>query len=85
MPVWTFSDGNIYQSTNSAPSVAVGNIWFSDVEFEGTLTVEHTKKEQGEDNDYVGVVFSFQVTKRDFSAVSIALLWFPYYTFLIVT
>ena len=59
-PKWNFTDadrGNIYQSQNSAPGVLVGNIWFSDVEYEGTLTVANANN----DHDFVGVVFSFQV------------------------
>ena len=59
-PLWdlTGGDGNIYQSANSAPGVAVGDVWFSDVDYEGVITVENT-----EDRDFVGVVFSFQVRK----------------------
>ena len=55
--MWTFTEGgNIFQSVNSAAGVAVGDIWFTDVEFEGTLVVETSH-----DADFVGVVFSFQV------------------------
>ena len=57
-PIWIFSDQGkeIFQQLNSDPTVAVGSIWFSDVDYEGTLIVENEK-----DDDWVGVVFSFQV------------------------
>ena len=57
-PVWnlTGGDGNIFQERNSVPSVAVGDISFSDVDYEGAITVEVST-----DHDFVGVVFSFQV------------------------
>ena len=57
-PLWdlTGGDGNIYQSANSAPGVVVGNALFSDVDYEGTITVEEIR-----DHDFVDVVFSFQV------------------------
>lgn len=60
-PKWDFTDagrGNIYQSQNSPPSVAVGDLWFSDVDYEGSITVEQDNKI---DHDFVGVVFSYQV------------------------
>ena len=60
-PVWNFTDadrGNIYQSQNSAPSVAIGDFLFSDVDYEGSITVE---QDNSIDHDFVGVVFSFQV------------------------
>ena len=63
-PVWNSTDMvggenfTLYQSANSAPGVAVGDVWFSDVDYEGVITVENT-----EDRDFVGVVFSFQVRK----------------------
>ena len=60
-PKWDFTDadrGNIYQSENSAPSVAVGDLWFSDVDYEGSITVE---QDNSIDHDFVGVVFSYQV------------------------
>ena len=58
-PLWEFTDEGkeIYQSVNSDPSVAVGDTRFSNVDYEGTLFVH---KIAG-DNDWVGVVFSFQV------------------------
>ena len=61
-PLWdlTRGDGNIYQSGNSAPGVAVGDVWFTDVDYEGVITVENIK-----DHDFVGVVFSFQVKNKD--------------------
>ena len=56
-PVWKFTEGgNIYQSVNCAPGVAVGDIWFTDVEYEGIITVA-----QNYDYEFIGVVFSFQV------------------------
>ena len=56
-PTWTFTEGgNVYQSVNCAPGVAVGDIWFTDVEYEGIITVD-----QNYDYDFMGVVFSFQV------------------------
>ena len=63
-PVWNFTDNNggenftAYQSINSAPGVAVGDIWFSDVDYEGSVTVEQNNTI---DHDFVGVVFAFQV------------------------
>ena len=57
-PVWTFTDEGkeIYQGVNSSPGVAVGNTRFSDVDYDGTFFVH-----KNWDNDWVGVVFSFQV------------------------
>ena len=56
-PVWEFTDGgNIYQGANTAAGVAVGDLWFTDVEYEGTITVETDF-----DPDFVGVVFAYQV------------------------
>ena len=58
-PEWIFSDKGkeITQKKNSFPTVAVANVWFSGVDYEGTLIVETEQ-----DDDWVGVVFSFQVT-----------------------
>ena len=57
-PIWTFTDEGkeIYQGVNSSPGVAVGNTRFSDVDYDGTFFVH-----KNWDNDWVGVVFSFQV------------------------
>ena len=41
---------------NCAAGVAVGDRWFTDLEYEGTITVGTDK-----DADFVGVVFAFQV------------------------
>ena len=59
-PEWIFSDKGkeITQKKNSFPTVAVANVWFSDVDYEGTLIVETEA-----DDDWVGVVFSFQVMR----------------------
>jgi len=56
-PIWTFTDEGkeIYQGVNSSPGVAVGNTRFSDVDYDGTFFVH-----KNWDNDWVGVVFSFQ-------------------------
>ena len=57
-PIWTFTDEGkeIYQGVNSSPGVAVGNTRFTDVDYDGTFFVH-----KNWDNDWVGVVFSFQV------------------------
>ena len=56
-PTWKFTEGgNIYQSVNCAAGVAVGDLWFTDVEYEGTVAVI-----QNYDYDFMGVVFAFQV------------------------
>ena len=54
--MWKFTDDGIYQSANTAAGVAVGDLWFNEVEFEGTITVQTTF-----DPDFVGVVFAYQV------------------------
>ena len=57
-PIWTFTDEGkeIYQGVNSSPGVAVGDTRFSDVDYDGTFFIH-----KNWDNDWVGVVFSFQV------------------------
>ena len=58
-PIWKITDEGkeIYQGVNSDPSVAVGDTRFSNVDHEGTFFVHNNSG----DNDWVGVVFSFQV------------------------
>ena len=58
-PVWEFKNGGkeIQQKINSAPGVAIGSDQLGGVDFEGTFFVA----DRG-DNDYIGVVFSFQVS-----------------------
>ena len=58
-PIWKITDEGkeIYQGVNSDPSVAVGDTRFSNVDYEGTFFVHNNSG----DNDWVGVVFSFQV------------------------
>merc|ERR1712227_965083 len=56
-PVWTFTDNGkeIYQAINSAPGAGIGDTFFNDIEFEGTIYVSDTS-----DDDFVGAIFSFQ-------------------------
>jgi len=56
-PVWTFKDEGkeIHQGVNSSPGVAVGDTRFTDVVYGGTFFIH-----KNWDNDWVGVVFSFQ-------------------------
>ena len=58
-PVWKFKDDGkeIVQKLNSAPGIAVGKERFSGVEYEGTIFVGDPY-----DDDWVGVIFSFQVS-----------------------
>lgn len=62
-PIWTFTDEGkeIYQGVNSSPGVAVGDTRFSDVDYDGTFFIH-----KNWDNDWVGVVFSFQVNYNSF-------------------
>ena len=57
-PVWKFKDDGkeIVQKLNSAPGIAIGKERFSGVEYEGTILVGDPY-----DDDWVGVIFSFQV------------------------
>ena len=57
-PQWEFRDEGkeIYQALNSDPGVAIGDVKFAGVEFEGTMFVDCCL-----DNDWIGAVFSFQV------------------------
>ena len=57
-PIWKITDEGkeIYQGVNSAPTVAVGDTRFSNVDYEGTFFIHANW-----DDDWVGVVFSFQV------------------------
>ena len=56
-PIWTFHDEGkeIYQEVNSSPGVAIGDVAFTNVDFDGTFYIDDT------DSDFVGVIFSFQV------------------------
>ena len=58
-PVWKFKDDGkvIIQKLNSAPGIAIGKESFSGVEYEGTLFIGDPY-----DDDWVGVIFSFQVS-----------------------
>ena len=57
-PIWTFHDEGkeIYQEVNSSPGVAIGDVAFTNVDFDGTFFVHDTT-----DADWVGAVFAFQV------------------------
>ena len=57
-PQWEFrNEGKeIYQKLNSAPFLAIGGAQLADVDFEATLFVGTSA-----DNDWIGVLFSFQV------------------------
>ena len=46
----------ILESLNSYPAVAYGNVMFADVEYDGTFFINDNI-----DNDWVGVIFSYQV------------------------
>ena len=58
-PVWEFRNGGkeIQQKVNSAPGVAIGSDQLGGVDFEGTFFVADRI-----DDDWIGVIFSFQVS-----------------------
>ena len=58
-PVWEFKDDGkeIIQKINSAPGIAIGKESFSGVEYEGTVFIGDPY-----DDDWVGVIFSYQVS-----------------------
>ena len=62
-PVWEFRDDGkeILQKLNSAPGIAIGKERFAGVEYEGTIFIGPNILETYLDNDWVGVIFSFQV------------------------
>ena len=59
-PEWEFKDGGkeIIQKLNSGPGIAIGGDMLTGVQFEGTIFVSDTS-----DNDWLGSIFSFQVSK----------------------
>ena len=61
LPVWEFRDQGkeILQYVNSAPGMAIGTAKLGAMEFDGTIYV---KSPTGwKDNDWIGVIFSYQV------------------------
>ena len=57
-PVWEFKNEGkeIQQKLNSAPGIAIGSDQLGGVDFEGTFFVATQN-----DDDWIGVIFSFQV------------------------
>ena len=85
-PVWVFIDDGkeIIQKLNSAPGIAIGKESFSGVEYEGTLFVGDPY-----DDDWVGVIFSFQVSWSSTTILTMILLYLTlffleYFQFLFV-
>ncbi|CAL4106126.1 unnamed protein product, partial [Meganyctiphanes norvegica] len=60
-PIWVIKNGGaeITQTENSDPGLFFGNDVFGGVDFEGTFYIEDTR-----DDDYAGVVFSYQSNAR---------------------
>ena len=71
-PVWVFKDDGkeIIQKLNSAPGIAIGKESFSGVEYEGTIFVRDPY-----DDDWVGVIFSFQVSWISTTILTMTLLF----------
>ena len=61
-PIWQFrNEGKeIHQEINSAPGIAVGKAKLSGVDIEATIYIGNETR----DNDWVGLVFSYQVPKN---------------------
>ena len=59
-PVWKFKNEGqeIQQEVNSAPGIAIGEAKLAGVHFEGTMYVAEASDP---DDDWIGVVFSYQV------------------------
>ena len=55
---YNFSGAEIVQTMNSDPGLAVGFHRFGGIDFEGTFFVDTEI-----DDDYVGFIFSYQVSK----------------------
>ena len=73
-PLWQFkNDGKeIQQLLNSAPGIAIGNAKLAGVDFEGTFYVG---PHDYPDNDFIGIIFSFQVNLIPFLPLNCILLY----------
>ena len=60
-PIWQFRNQGkeIHQEVNSAPGIAIGKAKLSGVDIEATIFIGNETR----DNDWVGIVFSYQVPK----------------------
>ena len=64
-PLWQFKNEGkeILQLLNSAPGIAIGSAKLAGVDFEGTFYVG---PHDYPDNDFIGIIFSFQVNNESF-------------------